>query len=480
MIKSKTKGPKKPKNASGMEKSLQKEKMKVRPVSASKEEALKKVTRQKTKGQHRPKKQESRTKASLVPMPSLGVKHAPPTPSIAAPAAPKYKTGYVALVGRPNVGKSTLLNRLLGQKVAIVSDKPQTTRLSILGIKSSERGQIIFIDNPGIHKPLHKLNKRMMSFVYSALETADVICLLIDATQSYGHGDEFVLETLRQVTKPVFLLINKVDIIRKDKVLLIIDKYKDLFPFKEIIPISAFTGANLDVLEKCLYDRLPAADKIYGDQDLSDQSERFLLAELIREKILTHVTMELPFVTAVYIDQVERRAQADRPEQAGETPLPAAAEITPEQPPEEAGGVIASHRTMEEAADRIVQEHIESTRFEDRPSPESSSPGYDSHRTIRTGLPIKSSFRPDKKFKGKKAREALPVTYVKASIFVERPNHRQIIIGRQGHLIKLIGIEARQDMEEYLDSRVYLDLQVKVRPNWRDSADVLDLIEGQK
>jgi len=403
---------------------------------------------------------------------------------------PKVKTGYVALVGRPNVGKSTLLNRLLGQKVAIVSDKPQTTRLSILGIKTSERGQIIFIDNPGIHKPLHKLNKRMMSFVYSALETADVICLLIDATQSYGHGDEFVLETLRQVTKPVFLLINKVDIIRKDKVLLIIDKYKDLFPFKEIIPISAVTGANLDALEKCLYDRLPAAEKIYGDQELSDQSERFLLAELIREKILTHVTMELPFVTAVYIDQVERRAEADRPEQAGEPPQTGsedfvddetgnalspeyqtnstvAGEIASKQPPKESDGVIASERTMEAAADRIVQEHLKSTH-------------YDSHRTIRTGLPIKSSFRPDKRFKGKKARQALPVTYVKASIFVERPSHRQIIIGRQGHLIKLIGIEARQDMEEYLDSRVYLDLQVKVRPNWRDSADVLNLIEGQK
>jgi len=441
------------------------------------------------------------------------------------PASLRVKTGYAALVGRPNVGKSTLLNRLLGQKVAIVSDKPQTTRLSILGIKSSERGQIIFIDNPGIHKPLHKLNKRMMSFVYSALETADVICLLIDATQSYGHGDEFVLETLRQVTKPVFLLINKVDIIRKDKILLIIDKYKDLFPFKEIIPISAVTGANLDVLEKCLYDRLPAAEKIYGDQELSDQSERFLLAELIREKILTHVTMELPFVTAVYIDQVERRAEGDRPEQAGEPPQTGsedfvddetgnglspeyqtcstvAGEIASKQQPEESDGVIASERTMEAAADRIVQEHLKSTGSEfkkyssaaDEMTPNPPASGlseeqplsapapfkFESHRTIRTGLPVKPSCRPDKRFKGKKARQALPVTYVKASIFVERPSHRQIIIGRQGHLIKLIGIEARQDMEQYLDSRVYLDLQVKVRPNWRDSADVLDLIEGQK
>lgn len=377
--------------------------------------------------------------------------------------APKYKTGTVALVGRPNVGKSALLNRLLGQKVAIVSDKPQTTRLSILGIKTTERGQIIFIDNPGIHKPLHKLNKRMMSFVYSALETADVICLLIDATLSFGHGDEFVLETLRRVTKPVFLLINKVDIIRKDKILLIIDKYKDLFPFKEIIPISALTGANLDVLEKCIYDRLPAAEKVYDDRELSDQSERFLLADLIREKILNHVEMELPFVTAVYIDQIERRAEGAQPWQ-----------------PQVANEDMASEQTMEAAADRIVKEHMKATPSSDRLFPTPSPHEYEVRRTIRSGLPVISSFRPDKRFKGRKARQALPVIYIKASIFVERTNHRQIILGRQGHLIKLIGSEARRDMEQYLDSRVYLDLQVKVRPNWRDSADVLDLIEGQK
>jgi GTP-binding protein Era len=383
------------------------------------------------------------------------------TPSL-TPAI-KYKTGTVALVGRPNVGKSTLLNRLLGQKVVIVSDKPQTTRLSILGIKTTERGQIIFVDNPGIHKPLHKLNKRMMSFVYSALETADVICLLIDATQGFGHGDAFVLETLGRVTRPVFLLINKVDIIRKDKILLIIDKYKDLFPFQEIIPLSALSGANLDVLEKCIYDRLPAADKVYDDRELSDQSERFLLAELIREKILNHVEMELPFVTAVYIDQIERRTEGAQPEQPEYREYPTATkEIGSEQMPEKADKATASVQTMEEAVDRIVRDHLKTGR------------------TIRTGLPVQPSFRPEKRFKGKKARQALPVTYIKASIFVERPNHRQIILGRQGQLIKLIGIEARRDMEQYLDSRVYLELQVKVRPHWRDSAEVLDLIEGQK
>ena len=182
------------------------------------------------------------------------------------------KVGYVALAGRPNVGKSTLLNSLLGHKVAIISDKPQTTRRSILGIKTTEKGQIIFVDNPGIHKPLHKLNRRMMNFVYSSLETSDLICLLIDATLKFGHGDQFVIDTLKKDIDTVFLLINKVDILKKDKVLLIIDRYKELMEFKEIIPISALKGTNLDVLEEKIFENLPEAEKIYADDETSDQS----------------------------------------------------------------------------------------------------------------------------------------------------------------------------------------------------------------
>jgi len=301
----------------------------------------------------------------------------------------KTKVGYVALVGRPNSGKSTLLNNVLGHKVAIVSDKPQTTRMSILGIKTTEKGQIIFVDNPGIHKPLHRLNKRMMNFVYSSLETSDLICLLIDATLKFGHGDQYVIDTLKKTTTPLFLLINKVDIIKKDKILLIIDRYKDLMPFKEIIPISALRGDNLDALEKQIFEYLPESEKHYADEDIALQSQRFLLSEIVREKILAHVREELPFVTAVYIDDIEDR------------------------------GVIESH--------------------------------------------------PEKK----------TTTYIKASIFVEKDNHRKIIIGRQGSLIKLIGIEARQEMEQILNAKVYLDLQVKVKERWRDQTDVLDLIEGQ-
>lgn len=308
------------------------------------------------------------------------------------------KVGYVGLIGRPNVGKSTLLNKILGQKVAIISDKPQTTRISILGIKTTQKGQIIFVDNPGIHKPLHNLNKRMMNFVYSSLETSDLVNLLIDATQKFGHGDQFVIDTLKNVSTPIFLLINKVDIIKKENILLIIDKYKDLLDFKEIIPISALKGTNIDVLEEKIYDFLPDAEKIYADDEVSDQSQRFLLSEIIREKLLSHVRKELPFVTAVYIDMIEDRLKGKRSEAS---------------------------------------------------SPELAS-----------------------------AKEE-KMKYIRAIIFVERDTHRKIVIGKHGHVIKTIGTQARQEMEKILGSKVFLDLNVKVKEKWRDSADVLDLIEGQ-
>jgi GTP-binding protein Era len=300
------------------------------------------------------------------------------------------KVGYVALVGRPNVGKSTLLNKLIGQKVAIISDKPQTTRTSILGIKTTAKGQIIFVDNPGIHRPLHNLNKRMMNIVYSTLETSDLICLLIDATLKFGHGDQFVIDTLKNISTPVILLINKVDVVKKEKLLPLIDQYKDLLGFKEIIPISALKGTNVHVLEEKIYEYLPEAEKLYDEDEISDQSLRFLLSEIIREKVLNHVREELPFVTAVYIDSIEDRTRGDG--------------------------------------------------------------------------------------SGKEK----PKKYIKARIFVEKDTHRRIVIGRRGHLVKTIGTEARMEMENILESKVFLDLAVRVKEKWRDSPDVLDLIEGQK
>ena len=301
----------------------------------------------------------------------------------------KFNVGYVALIGRPNTGKSTLLNNIIGQKVAIVSDKPQTTRTSIIGIKTTSKGQIIFIDNPGIHKPLHKLNKRMMHFVYSSLETADVLCLLIDVTLKFGHGDQFVIDRLKKISTPIFLLINKVDIIKKDKILLVIDKYKDLLPFAEIIPISALKGTNIRELENSIFSYLPKAEKIYSDNEISDQSQQFLFAEIIREKMLARVRQELPFVTAVLIDEIQDR-----------NPRP--------------------------------------SNYQEKPK-----------------------------------------KYIKARIFVEKDTHRKIIIGKQGSLIKAIGTAARNDIEKILDAKIYLELQVKVKEGWRDSANVLELIQGR-
>ena len=232
----------------------------------------------------------------------------------------------------------------------------------------------------------------MMNFVYSSLETCDLVNLLIDATERFGHGDQFVIDTLRNIRTPIFLLINKVDIIKKEKILLIIDKYKDLMNFAEIIPISALRGTNLDLLEKKIYEYLPQAEKIYADDEVSVQSQRFLFSEIIREKLLSHVMEELPFVTAVYIDKIEDRAQ-----------------------------------------DNIQDAALK-----------------------------------------KKATK-----YIKATIFVEKESHRRIVIGRQGNLIKTIGTQARRELEQILGARIFLDLWVKVKEKWRDSADVLDLIESQ-
>ncbi len=373
------------------------------------------------------------------------------------------KVGYVALIGRPNVGKSTLLNAMLGQKVAIISDKPQTTRISILGVKTTPAGQIVFIDNPGIHKPLHTLNRRMMNFVYSALETADVLCLLIDAGQKYGHGDEFVIETLRKVSTPLFLLINKVDAVRKELVLPIIDKYKDLLDFKEIIPISALRGTNLDVLEKKILDHLPEAEeKLYDDGMVSDLSLRFTLAEIIREKLLKRVEEELPFVTAVLIERMEERKWSEgEPETS--------AEFLPDEMPEQAKTVPPIAREADDSgAEAAPNEAVDPGSRE-----LTAGGGGAGAKKMQAHSGPKYEHREQDKKRSKTA-------YLSATIFVEKDNHRKIVIGRHGKVIKEIGIEARREIESVLDSRIYLDLKVKVKPRWRDSAAVLDLIEGQR
>jgi GTP-binding protein Era len=215
------------------------------------------------------------------------------------------KSGTVALIGRPNAGKSTLLNRILGQKVSIVSEKPQTTRNRIVGILNEPRGQIAFLDTPGIHRPLHKLNVRMMDHVRTAFGEADVIALIVDASEEFGKGDQFVIEMLREATATRYAILNKIDRLKKHKLLPIMQQYGELGLFDEIIPISAFSGDGVPHLVDVLYAKMPEGPAIYPVEDFTTQPERFYAAEIVREKVLQNTSDELPYTTAVSVERFE-------------------------------------------------------------------------------------------------------------------------------------------------------------------------------
>jgi GTPase len=286
------------------------------------------------------------------------------------------KSGTVALVGRPNAGKSTLLNRLLGEKLAIVSDKPQTTRHRIVGILSNERGQMVFYDTPGIHKPLHRLNRQMVRYAIDAIQDADVVCLLVDASQKFGAGDAYMLDLVAKAESPKVLLLNKVDRVKKPELLPVIQRYAANSLFQEIVPISAAKGDNCDRLLEVLWNLLPEGAPMFDPELLTIHPERFLVAERIREKVLELTTEELPFSTAVIIERWEEEAEKD-------------------------------------------------------------------------------------------------LVHIYASILVDRPGQKKIVVGRQGQMIKAIGTAARHDLEDYLGRRIYLDLNVRLEPGWREDRAVL-------
>ncbi|MFC2171078.1 GTPase Era [Acidobacteriota bacterium] len=216
-----------------------------------------------------------------------------------------HKSGFISLIGRPNSGKSTLLNTILHEKVSIVSDKPQTTRNGVLGILTRETHQIIFMDTPGIHRPHYEMNRRMMAITRTAAEGMDLIVLIIDGSLDFGRGDQFVIEMLTEIGKPVILLINKIDIIQKPRLLPLMDRYRRLYAFEEIIPASALTGENVDLLERGVAERLPEGPAYFDAETFTDQPERFLAAELIREKVLRYTREELPYTTGVVVEQFE-------------------------------------------------------------------------------------------------------------------------------------------------------------------------------
>jgi GTP-binding protein Era len=288
------------------------------------------------------------------------------------------KAGFVALIGRPNAGKSTLLNRFAGQKLAIVSDKPQTTRHRILGVRHSSDAQLVFIDTPGIHKPMHRMNQRMVEAATSALGEADVVVLVVDATLPPGSGDRFVTNLVRSSGSTAIAALNKVDRLQKPRLLPLMASYAEAAPFRAVVPVSALNGDGVAALEREIVAALPEGDPIYTEEYFTDQTQRTLAAELIREKVLRHTHDELPYSTAVTIDRFEE--------------------------PTEAGGL----------------------------------------------------------------------TRIFASILVDQASQKPIVVGKGGDMIKRIGTEARHDLEAMLDGRVYLDLHVKVRSDWRDNERLLD------
>ncbi len=216
------------------------------------------------------------------------------------------KTGFITLIGRPNAGKSTLLNNILEQKIAIMSNKPQTTRNIINGIYTDENSQIVFIDTPGIHKPKHKLGDYMMKLANGALSESEIIYLIISADEKFGSGDQRIINIVKKLNVPTFLILNKIDLIKKDDIFKIIDFYKKLYDFKEIIPISALKSININKLINLTKKYLPESIKMYPDDIITDSPEYFLISEFIREKVLLLTSEEIPHSVSVVIDKIEK------------------------------------------------------------------------------------------------------------------------------------------------------------------------------
>lgn len=295
----------------------------------------------------------------------------------AAADGKNVKSGFVTLIGRPNVGKSTLMNRMIGQKIAITSNKPQTTRNRIQTVHTDERGQIVFVDTPGIHKAKNKLGEYMVGAAEKTIGEVDVVCWLVEPTTYIGAGEQHIIERLKKVKAPIILVINKVDTIKKEEIFPVIDCYRKELDFQEIIPVSARSGANVDELIDTIYKYLPYGPMFYDEDTITDQPMRQIVAELIREKALHALNEEIPHGIAVVIDSMKER----------------------------------------------------------------------------------------------KSQKGI-ITDIQATIICERDSHKGIIIGKGGEMLKKIGANARYEIEKQLDTKVNLQLWVKVKKEWRDS-DVL-------
>jgi GTPase len=292
-----------------------------------------------------------------------------------------FRSGFVAIVGRPNAGKSTLVNQLVGQKIAIVSSRPQTTRNRIQGIVNRDDAQIVLIDTPGLHQAKTVLSRQMMDEAQHALEGIDFLSVIVDASEDFGAGDEFSLEWIRRFKGPVFLLLNKIDRVKKPLLLLMIEKYAALCDFKEVYPISALTGDGCKQLVDGWIQSLPESPPFFPPDRFTDQPERFLAAELIREKAILATRDEVPHAIAVLIDSFEEK---------------------------------------------------------------------------------KSLLK------------------IRATLYVEREGQKGILIGKRGETMKKIGTQARKEIESLLGTKVFLELFVKVQPNWRQNAAMVRQLDWHR
>ncbi|MGD7044011.1 GTPase Era [Jeotgalibacillus proteolyticus] len=288
----------------------------------------------------------------------------------------KHKSGFISIVGRPNVGKSTFLNRVIGQKIAIMSDKPQTTRNKIQGVLTTNDSQMIFIDTPGIHKPKHKLGDFMIKMATNTFREVDLILFMVNVDEGLGRGDEFIMDLLKDVKTPVFLVLNKIDTVHPDELLPIIDQYRSRQTFQEVVPISALEGQNVETLLEQIQANLPEGPQYYPADQITDHPERFIISELIREKALHLTREEVPHSIAVSIEKISKE-------------------------------------------------------------------------------------------------EGKELINVMATIIVERDSQKGIVIGKRGAMLKEIGQRAREDIENLLGSKVYLELWVKVQKDWRNKASNL-------
>ncbi|MFZ5633570.1 MAG: GTPase Era [Bacillota bacterium] len=282
----------------------------------------------------------------------------------------KFKSGFAALVGRPNVGKSTLMNRLVGHKVAIVSDKPQTTRHKIHSVLTRDDAQVVFLDTPGIHRPRHKLGRHMVELALGALREVDIVLFLAEAREP-GTGDMYIIEQFSSISTPVILVLNKIDLVPKQDILALIDSFRRLYRFSEIVPVSALTGENLDRLTGVVTGYLPPGPKYYPDGVITDRPERFIMSEIIREKVLHLTSQEVPHSVTVDVEEVQER------------------------------------------------------------------PNH--------------------------------MVAVRAVIYTERDSQKGILIGKNGSMLKEIGKRSREEMEALFGSRIFLDLWVKVKSDWRNN-----------